>query len=86
MMVSQISKQNKYAFQICRSEPSTACSIFCQFKDRNAFFTPKIQLNDFRDYDVYMPDGYNCHQEPIRGKMTQFYCLGESTGRALALQ
>lgn len=46
------------------------CAIFCQRKNTNSYFTPRVELNDL-GINPYFPDGTLCHQE---GK-EKFYCI-----------
>lgn len=50
--------------------PWMACAIFCRNPKNQAYYAPRVELNDL-GLDAYFPDGTWCHEE----KGEDYYCM-----------
>ena len=46
-----------------------SCAIYCM--KNGTWYTPRLELNDFQEYDSFFPDGTLCHQDLSKGP---YYC------------
>ncbi|CAB4053903.1 Mitochondrial import inner membrane translocase subunit TIM17-1,Mitochondrial import inner membrane translocase subunit Tim17-A,Probable mitochondrial import inner membrane translocase subunit Tim17 4,Mitochondrial import inner membrane translocase subunit TIM17,Probable mitochondrial import inner membrane translocase subunit Tim17 3,Probable mitochondrial import inner membrane translocase subunit Tim17 1,Mitochondrial import inner membrane translocase subunit Tim17-B,Probable mitochondrial import inner me len=57
--------------QYNRRKPDVACMVFCRNKRLGKYYTPLMELNNYKDIDVYFPDGSWCHNDGT----SNYYCI-----------
>eukprot|EP00096_Caligus_rogercresseyi_P015326 TRINITY_DN7776_c0_g1_i1.p1 TRINITY_DN7776_c0_g1~~TRINITY_DN7776_c0_g1_i1.p1 ORF type:complete len:386 (-),score=72.14 TRINITY_DN7776_c0_g1_i1:206-1363(-) len=54
-----------------RKKPEVACLVFCKRAKSGQYYSPVIELNNFKDIDPYFPEGSWCHNDGS----TDYYCI-----------